>query len=188
MMTFMILLMMKILQKKETEQPCCLDRPFKLCVFHIKTEDKWLKKVAKPVKITSFTSNTITLYRTNAVQSQDGNTPICDVPQSMVHNVEVNWRWAHSSPPSEELFKRFYPNTQEVSPQIMFNFLLKCKDLQCKYGSVNNVLSDQVDAAFNPSSLENAPEHWGNNHKYPQVSKEAIQEILLGPWWSDCSS
>ncbi len=59
-MTFMILLMMKILQKKETEQPCCLDRPFKLCVFHIKTEDKWLKKVAKPVKITSFTSNTIT--------------------------------------------------------------------------------------------------------------------------------
>ncbi len=81
----------------------------------------------------------------------------------------------------KNFLKQFYPNRQAVIHQMMFNFCLKCKDLEMKFGSLGNVSTDHANAIFDPASLENAPEHWDTDPKYSQVYKDAMQEILLGP-------
>ncbi len=63
---------------------------------------------------------------------------------------------------------------------MMFNFCLKCKELQNKYGSLVNAPKDKANSVFDPKSLENAPEHWDTNTVYSEVFKEAMQDVLLG--------
>ncbi len=79
-----------------------------------------------------------------------------------------------------KFLKQFYPDSQAITPQMMFNFHLKCKDLQQKYGSLGEVPTDQANIVFNPTSLENAPEHGDTNPIYSLVFKETMQVILLG--------
>ncbi len=64
---------------------------------------------------------------------------------------------------------------------MIFDFLLKCKDLKLKHGYFGDVLTEQANAMFDPASLENAPVHWDTDPKYSKVFKDAMQEILLGP-------
>ncbi len=63
---------------------------------------------------------------------------------------------------------------------MIFNFWLKCKDLQQKYGFLGNVPTYQANAVFDHTNLENAPEHWDTDPKYSHVFKDAMKEILLG--------
>ncbi len=73
----------------------------------------------------------------------------------------------------------------------MFNFRLKCKDLQQKYDSLGNVLTDTANDVFNPSSLDDSPEYWDTNPVYLKVFKKAMQEIYLfckRIWQSDCNN
>ncbi len=47
--------------------------------------------------------------------------------------------------------ERFYPDSQAITPQMMFNVRLKCMDLQQKYSSLGEVPTDQANTAFDPS-------------------------------------
>ncbi len=73
--------------------------------------------------------------------------------------------------------KRYYPNSQAATPQMMFNFCLKCKKLQNKYGSLVNVHKIKANAVFDPKSLGNALEHQDTNLMYSKVFKESMQDV-----------
>lgn len=77
----------------------------------------------------------------------------------------------------KNFLKRFYPNSLDISHQMMFNFQLKYKELQQKFGSLRNVPTEQAHAVLNPSSLENAPEQIPFIHKY---SNKQCKKYYLG--------
>ncbi len=80
----------------------------------------------------------------------------------------------------KNFLKQFYPESQVITPQMMFNLWLKYKDLQQKYGLLGNVPTDASNAVFNPLSQENASEHRDTHPVYSKVFKKAMQEVLLG--------
>ncbi len=106
----------------------------------------------------------------NIISPEACHTMLSLIENGPIHPLHLN-----------NFLKRFYLDSQEVTPTMVFNFHLKCKDLKLKYGCLGNVPTEQANAVFDPSSLENAPEHWDTNPKYSKVFKDATQEILLGP-------
>ncbi len=86
--------------------------------------------------------------------------------------------------------KKFYPNNQGASPHMMFNFHQKCKDLQCKYGSLGNVPSDQANAVFIQQVMKILLSIGTLLPSIPKcfLSNEGdIARSNWGLWWSDCS-
>ncbi len=147
----------------------------------MQAEDRLLKKIEKPVKIVSCNFkhnhplNKQMLIKAKMATKQYRIPP--EACYTMLHLIEDG--------PVHPLhvknfLKRFYPNSVDISHQMMFNFRLKCKELQQKFGSLQNVPTEQAHAVFDKASLENAPEHWDTNPIYSQVFKQTMQEVLLG--------
>ncbi len=159
-----------------------IDCPFKIYVTHIKKKDKSLKKIDKPVKVTTFNfDHNHPLNKQMLIKAKMATfqyvipTEACHTMLNLIKDGPVHPQHVRS------FIKRFYPSSQAVNGAMMFNFRLRCKELQNKYGSLSNVPPDKAHSVFDPSSLELAPEHWDTNPIYSQVFKDAMQEVLVGP-------
>ncbi len=156
--------------------------PFKLGVCLVTSKDKITKKIAKPVKVTpfNFTHNHV-LNKQMLIKAKKSSFQYI-IPPEACQTMQFLMQDGPIHPIHLKNFiKLFYPNSQVVTHQMMFDFHLKSKDLELKYGSLGNVPTDAANDVFDPTSLENAPEHWDSDPKHSQVFKDAIQEILLVP-------
>ncbi len=145
---------------------------FKLHVIHIKKEHKILEKINKPVKVTTFpfkhnhTLSTQILIKANMVTFQYWIHPkSCHTMLNLIKEGPNHYLHLRN------FLTRFYLSSQAFTAQMMFNFCLKCMELQNKYGSVGNVPQEKANTVFNHSSLESALEHWDTNPIYSQIFK-----------------
>ena len=169
-------------KKRKRTSISSLACPFRLHVSHIKPEHRSLKMIAKPVKIMSvhFKHNH-TLNKQMLIKAKMATHQYVIPPKACHTMLKLIEDGPILPLHLKNFLKQYYPDSQAISPQMMFNFRLKCKDLELKYGSLGNVPPDKANKIFDPSSLESAPEHWDTNPIYSQTFKDAMQEVLIGP-------
>lgn len=169
-------------QKRNRMSIRSIQCPFKFTITHMKKEDKYLKKINKPVKVSTFhykhnhTLNKQMLIKAKKATFQYVIPPnACRTMLNLIQDGPVHPNHIRS------FLKRFYPSSQVVTSTMIFNFRLKCVELQNTYGSLDNVPTEKAHAVFDPSSLESAQEYWDTNPIYSKVFKDAMQEVLVGP-------
>lgn len=158
--------------------------PFRFGVFHTKQKDKSLTKNEKQMKSTptfifnqniAQSTSKVDAIKTKLVTKKYLLSPeaclkmlmlIEDGPMNPLHLRNfLNW---------------FHPDTLSITPQMIFVFCLKCKNLQQKYGSLGNVPTNKAKCFWFFNKSQELSRHWDTKTIYCQLFKDVVQEILLG--------
>ncbi len=99
--------------------------PFKFCVIHMKKEDK-CEKTKKPVSFCIPHQTQSYIEQADFDQILDGNLQILNPPKAC-HTMLTLIKDGPIHPLHLRNFlKRYYPGSQAVTAQMMFNFCMKC--------------------------------------------------------------
>ncbi len=119
-----------------------------LCISCCK-KDKTTEKITKPVKITTFNFTHNHVLNKQMLTKAKRATHQYIIPpeacQKMLSLIEDRPIYPLHL---QNFLKQFYPKFQAVTHQMMFNYSLKCKDLEMKFGYLGNVPTDHANAIF----------------------------------------